>query len=692
MEKIIGGIELENPVSASIQHRLLWPCFEFVASAEGLDDFGKNIIEEVFLKLADINVVSDSEIASCTALDADLISFMHSRLQQKGWLDGTCRITDEGRAKLEQFSKKKAVPIRVYVDALTGRIIPHISAVSDKNAGEFRYESPCFENQGDVELFSFKRLSSSAGLEKETALKLHYELIFDEKKNFRTGKWNSVPSEDDVSAMLHKIFPRKDSIVVRIADGQDRKKNLRWMLIDLLLPEGDSRNWVCTDGFGHISTFFSPGDIPSENDQRYITGLRARLLSGTNAKKNPAFPEKKVPYPRIAEKIAAAQKSMNELSVFADSPDKEEELRSAENDSALYVTQLAEWTLFYILKDGDTRYKAAVALSQFDEFKKARNSDCIIGDRAVKEALSCGFNLEGQEKKGLRARYGRLKDSLEKNPSLIALADLALFALKDEAWFKSFAKEHGAFISTLLKLNSARNNSFHSGGVGLTADEIRSVYGDICTFLFAGLGVRVSEKNELTFAEKTALRNERNSAIAQMEKELGFTLCHTLDPTLLRFYTDMVRRSPVKEGLNNAVVLDIYRTLETVFVAVNEGLGDDYIQSDWKLKTRSCGFEFDGGEKCRSLIGTKEHSIHSALERRPSSLGGACIAFLTLADEQLLRELKNKWRSFPADISCIVQLRGHGEIPEKIEAERIWNIRNHVTELILFFAKKGFLT
>jgi hypothetical protein len=73
-------------------------------------------------------------------------------------------------------------------------------------------------------------------------------------------------------------------------------------------------------------------------------------------------------------------------------------------------------------------------------------------------------------------------------------------------------------------------------------------------------------------------------------------------------------------------------------------------------------------------------------------MNAACIAFLTLSDIKLLKELKNKWRTLPADVSYIVRLRGHGEIPDSIDEARVWEIKAHITDLICFFAEKGFLS
>lgn len=695
MEKIIGGIELENPISASISQKILWPCYEFIAHAEGLDDFEKNIIEEVVLKLADINVCSDAEIAGCTGLDADLISFMHSRLQQKGWIDGTCRITDDGKLKLGEFSKTKAHDIHIYVDALTGRVIPYWAPVSERN--NFHYDGGKWdkkdENNPEKPLFFHYRSFSSAGTEKEeeqTAYQLKFETVADENGASKS-KYNKVPEVDEVSAMLHTLFPKNDSIVVRIDEGQSCKKNLCYILMEIMLPEGNSRSWVCTDGFGDLSTFFSTDSITYERDKNFIAGLKNNLQSSTNAS---VASERVAPkeYPNLAEKLTLVQKNMGALNMFVNSPDKEEELRMARGDAILYMTQSFEWALFYILQKKDFEYKVRKVLADFEKFKTNKNSGFIIGGISSKNAKKIGFVIDADCKKSLRERYGRIRGAFENTPSLFALVELAVLSLDEEKWFKDFAKKHSEFISDLVMLNRKRNRSFHAGDAEADTSELKKVYATMLELLKAGLCVEINDNQELTFAERQLFQNERISAISRMENSLGFALCHLLDNSLLCFYTDMERRSSDANHTDNAVVLSIYQILENIFVSVNECLGDEYKNSDWMQKSRSCGFIFDGTSAFKSLLNTHEDRIQNALERKPSTMNAACIAFMTLADANLLRELKNIWKEMLFDVSYIVHLRGHGEIPDKIDVQRILDIKEHITKTIIFFAKKGFLT
>ena len=419
MEKIIGGKDMNNSFPVRIQHKLLWPCYEFIVQGEGIEDYEKNIIEEVVLKLSEINVTDTKEIASCTGLEEDLVSFMQSRLEQKECLDSCLRITELGKQKLGEFSKNQSKEIHVYVDAVSGRIIPYYSMIGSDNRFKYSYGKEEKDGSGN-DFFKYKAYST-AGTETDEmqiAYKLHYDEIF-----------NRVPDSGDVTAMLHKIFPKKDGVFARIDGSQNPKKNLRWIMLDVMQPEGSSREWIFTDGFGKITSFFSSQSIKNEADRKFISSLRDNLQIQTNAREQSISKADKK-YPKLKEKLDSAQKCMKELRMIVDSPDKEENLLSAMTDSLLFLAQLAEWVLFYILHDGQSEYRAKRVLSEFEKFKENRASAFIIAGIASKTARRIGFDCGTEEKKSLTQRYGKLWYAFNHVPSLFPLLDVFLIAFE----------------------------------------------------------------------------------------------------------------------------------------------------------------------------------------------------------------------------------------------------------------------
>lgn len=683
MEKIIGGKEFNNPFPVGISDKILWPCYEFIALAEGIDDNEKNILDEFILRLADINVTDRNEIASCLGLEDDLISFMQSRMQQNEYIDQYFNITETGKKKLGEFAETQPVEIHVYVDAVSGRIIPYYNPLNTDN--RFKYS---FGDDSGQEYLKYKGFST-AGTEidkEQKAYKLHY----DENNN-------TVPEGEDVTAMLHKLHPGHDGVFAQIDKKQPAKKNLCWILLDIIQPEGASRDWIFTDGFGNISSFFSSRHIKNEIDNKYISELRSKKEILSNASDNSKSPQRDQKYPQLHEKITQTQKCLKELEIFVDSPDKEEALRSAVSDSLLFLTQLAEWVLFYILHKDGAEYKSKKVLSDLEGLKLNKNSNFIIGKMAKRKAAGLGFLIEKDF--FFFQSYGRLCNAFNGNPALFPLTDILLIGFENEPWLHKLASGHPDFLSVLTELNKNRNQSFHSGGL----DKIKALkkcidkaYTQIMFLIDNVLENEVTESSALTFTEKIAIMNEFNNAITRTEQTLGFALYQTLNFNLTRFVTDMERRGTEADSLNNAIIIDQYKILEHLFVSVTECLGDEHRNEDWKAKSQECGFELDLSERGKKefghLLGTKPERINAALNRKPSSMNAACIAFCTLADNELLHGIAKQWPEMLSDVSYIANKRGHGEIPAKIDSERALKMKEDIIDLIHFFAENGFLT
>lgn len=683
MEKIIGGEDFYPAFPVKIRQKILWPCYEFIALANGIDDYEKNILDEVVLRLADINITDIKEIALCTGLEEDLISFIQSRLEQRECIDDCYRITEVGKNKLGKLSENKSKEIHVYVDAVSERIIPYYCMVNSDNCFKYSYGKEEADDSGAV-FFRYKGYST-AGTETDE-MQSAYKLYYDE--NF-----NKVPDGDDVTEMLHKLHPGKDGVYATVDENQGTKKNLRWILMEVFQPEGSSRDWIFTDGFGKISPFFSVRQILDESDRKFISELRNKTQVQTNnSEKSLSKIDQK--YPKLSEKINLAQKSKVAFDMSVDSPDKEEALISALGDSLLYLTQLAEWILFYILHNHHNEYTSNDVISDLEKFKDNKGSAFIIGKIAARCAQNIGFECELDAKNALNQRYGKLWYAFNKTPALFPLVNILLIAFKNEKWLKDFARHHSDFISLLSELNFNRNHTFHSGDV-IDCERIKEIveksYNQIIELLSIGLGVNITSSSSLSFAEKITIQNERDAAISRMEQALGFHLCKTLDANLIRFVTDMEGRGANEKNLNKAIILDEYKILEHIFVSVNECLGSELIHSDWKAKVKLSGLNFSLSKDLKSLLETSEDKINSALERRPASMNAACIAFLILADIKLLRKVAEKWNSLLVDVSYVAYKRGHGEIPLSIETSRTLEIKRHIIELIHFFTENGFL-
>ena len=685
MEKIIGGKEWNGAFPVRIRQKILWPCYEFIAQAAGVDDYERNIIEEVILRLADINVTDIKDIASSTGLEEDLISFMQSRLEQHGCLDGCFKITDIGKQRLGEMIENHCSSIHVYVDAVSGDVVPYFSMLDDNDRFNYSFGKEEREDSGRS-FFKYKGYST-AGTESDE-FEIAYKLQYD--KNL-----NTVPRSEEVTAMLHKLYPGKDGVYARVEEKQNTSKNLRWILMDVFQPEGSSRDWVFTDGFGKVTSFFSVQRIKNDVDKKYIVSLRESVQVRTNANNSSSVSKSVERYSKLKEKLVPVQKCMKELNSFVDSPDKEDKLRSAMVDSVVYLIQLVEWVLFYILHKNSNEYCAKAVLDNNRRMFNSKAFSHIIGSSAFKSAQNLGFDVGLNEKKAFCQKNGKLWNAFEKTPKLLPLLDLLLISLDQESWLKEFASENPDFLCILVDLNEKRNQGMHEGFVGKIEDfpaYVEEAYKEILLLMEKGLNVKVKESSEFSFEEKIALQNERDEAISRMEDALGFSLCHTLNAGLISFIIDMERRGTNAENLNNAIILDQYRILEYLFKSVNECLGDELKNSGWKEKVKRAGFVIPEENEFKTLLKTKEDKISAALNRKNASMNAACIAFCTLADAELLRGISAQWREMLSDICYIAYKRSHGEIPDSIDGKRTLDIKRRIVDLIHYFAENGFLT
>ena len=680
MEKIIGGIDFNSERSIKLSAKLLWPCYEFVAEVEGLEDnYNRNIIEETVLKLAAIGEVEPAMVEKSTGMPQDLISFVHARLQQKNLLDDYGRVTEEGNQQIDKYSKPSLNPIHIYVDALSGKMIPYYTSLTEKNHLNFHsFEGPDSKKHCKYKLFS----STGTEGEEQQAYMLHH-------------KGKPVPDPDDVSEMLYKLKPQK-TIVVHLP-SQPQQGTLCYVLLDITIWEGDIENWIFSDGFGYCSMFYSKDKICNQEDTEYISRLREQLQKDTNA----SAPKQKnsIPFPRLQEKIKKVSENFEQWQENPLSPDEINISQNAKNECILALHQLMEWALYELLHNEVYKDKARESLNKLkhscENLKDARQ---VIGNCAIQPGKKLGFNLPEDVAHCMKERYGRIDSAWKGTPTLFALVDLLLISLEQEDWLQTFAHEYPDFISRLAHLNKMRNQSFHAGNICVEKSDIKKIREEIFDFIKVSLQVEIKDGvSELSLKEEFRRENKMSFAISATEKDLGFALYDILDFQLLHCVKEM--ESYIHKGneeihcndalVDNAIILEQYKALERIFTLVNKSLGNTLKNSDWKEKIADLK---DCEEAIKSLDKTNPDRIKKALERKPSSMNATCIAFLTLASDKLLKEIKIKWPHFLSDINYIVQIREHGEIPKKIDQEKALNIKDKIIELIKFLAKEGFLT
>ena len=253
MMQILGGKRLNNLFSYRVKANLLWPAYEFIVPVEGYSDDNQNILENTILKLMEINIITDKEISDATGLETDLISFIQSRLFQKGYIDETYKITDEGLKYIGELSEKKnSTFIYVYVDAITGNVIPYTRALNNDEDLQYTIDvrKDYDENKNFTGFYRFRQ-SESIGEDSDDELKA-WQLN-------GNNDFNGEPRSDDINDMLAKTNPGNDVFIRHGSFEQNLNRNFVNFMVEIFLPEGASGidDWIISDGFGNISTYFS---------------------------------------------------------------------------------------------------------------------------------------------------------------------------------------------------------------------------------------------------------------------------------------------------------------------------------------------------------------------------------------------------------------------------------------------------
>jgi len=687
--KILCG---QNLISDSYRLKtfLLWPAFEFEFPIKGMYS-NKNILEHVILQLININIVEETKIAKDTGLEIDLISFIKSRLFQKDYIDSGDKITKEGKEYIDNFIKgeKDCIEaVNIYVDAISGEIIPYIKFIEDTTAlTNIEHIYPEKDENNKFTGFYKFNLNQSVGKDSDEEYKVW--------KLEGHQNYNYIPEIQDINETILKIYKYSNAYVPG-SKVEESKDNEVYFLVEIFLPEGVSGpgEWVVSDGFGKISNFFSNKlKFISQKDNNYITNLRKELNSDFIGRKNADLSINNK-YNKLSEKIKLLQKNLNIINETNNSPDAEKIKILAKNDSILYITQMFEWTFFYTLHN----YKFDVAKVFSEDLANISKSSLSSGNEIgykVYELLQ-KFNLKMNKdiEKRLKESYEKLAASYYENtPSLFASFDLIVLALREKQFFKDFIKNNKNFIAELNNLINLRNESFHEIKDIVTQAQIKHFYDLFKDVVKSFLSLEFKlEKGKNSFIETIDEKNKTDAAIRRTEKNLGLLLCNILDNQLITSFVNIERRIDGEEGEeeinSNIIVLDLYKMYERIFKLMNLSFTEEYKNKNWQQKAYSVGFSLKP-EKIETITTTKK--LDSALEGKKTSMQATCAAFIALSPMKLLRDIKNIWITFVEDISLIAKLRGHGEPPIEIDQKQILYIRNKTYKFVKLLTEKEFL-
>ena len=688
--KILCGENLINNFSYLIKEYLLWPAFEFDIPIKGLYvNNDKNILEYNVLQFVNINIMEEDEIAKDLGLEIDLISFIKSRLFHKGYIDVADKITTLGKQYIEDLSEKENTEyINIYIDAITGKIIPYIKHIKNYD---------CFKNVSelskDEKYYKFK-LNQSVG--KDSDEECIARILYDKNR-----KYNYLPKLHLINESIHKMH--QNAYIPYFTVQEDMGGNEVYFLVELFMLEGMSGpgDWIVSNGFGKISNFFSNNlEQISQEDQKYITNLRKQLETDYIGK-NDIKQNGNNKYNKLIEKIEAFQKKYDTMNTIFNkkerSKDEKKIYKETKNDAIVLITQMLEWTFYYTLHN----YKFNVDKIFSEELKnvpKNNESKYIIGNKVYNLLIKLNLKMDYMTKNILKESYNKLKIAYNETPSIFPLFDLIVLALKDEVFFKEFIKDNKSFVVELQDLMVLRNVASHTYNDQDIKNKIDHFYKLFKKVKKVFLNTELkTETNKKSFSEMTDEEISRIDAIKRVEEKLGLLLSNVLDSSLITSFVNIemfIKEINNEEEIkSNLIILDLYKIYERIFVLMNLSFSDDYKNTNWEQKSQNVGFSLVP-KKIKAITKIKKEFFNDALMRKPSSMQAACAAFLALSNDRLLKDIKDFWPTFVEDISLIANLRKHGEAPEEITQEEklsILSIRENTYNLVKLLTKEEYL-
>lgn len=675
MKKILDYTVPLEGVLTKIHEKILWPVNEYIISVTGLPKFGDNEIETLLMQLSQEGIRDTLKLSQMTGLEEDLISFIQNRLLHKGFFDKFMQLTEQGEAKLSFEDNDEPELYSIFQDAISGKLLCKL--IKTENQSEINYVEELEEEFDDFFLsthdteklnyFNYRESCSMGDeeIEPNKILMLKRHNVFD-------------VTEEQLKSMLvsyygdYKIPNLQFSIVNKI------KKEV-FLTVDLILREGNSVNWVTTNGFGDIKDVFSSEfQLLFPEEQEYITDLRkkadkryARDIGYNKYKKKPDVWNN---YPEIGQYLYAIETIIPKINEITDSQDKLDALLDNKTQVISNIYILLEWILFYKAKENLILEKEALSeIKDFTERKQIGRYICQI----IKENL--GFFLPEDICDLFAKKIGSIRYSIKNDNEheLFSLLDLHIIIAKNnsEHWLHKLVESQNDLFMILNELKHERDTVNHTHQTNLSLEKIKEYYQiveNILILCFKKTGVievRFDKERKSIKIYETINEQINNESISWMEENLGFGVIYAVPEDFIRDLKKIGEACVKNENrkIHPAVISYEYVLLEKIFNILNNRTGIITVYSDqFKYamnRAKKNGFKVTND--LTTLQKTKEDFIKQALKKKDCSLQADFLAWLITESDFNLSLISKECPNLPHVVNKVADLRGHTGIVKK---------------------------
>lgn len=669
MHKILDYTKPLSGISTRIHEKVLWPCFEHSVSISGLPSFGGNVFEELILKLLFVSdIKSPDQLCFDTGLEKDFITFLLDRLIQKNLLSENLSLTEEGLSKLEEEQTPNPQIFCIYTDAISGKLISTIELSEDRkfliySEGNIDYND--YDKEGNIKprRFYYSQINSSAGNE---SLDQRPMFVFREKYESNQIK---IPEVDDVIRILkktHTIIENENGLNIIIDTS---KPKFVYRVVDVVLQEGNTRDFFASDGKGNLSPFFTNvlNNYLDSKDEVVISSLRDKLEKKLLNKETISDQQKENLDPvrfKIFKKSMAIEKARKILEKYERNEiilnsDSDKELSQIKVNLIFDIYSFIEWIFYYKcthsnipMSVGIDKLKNLIGNSNYNQF--------LIQRYLLRKNRELGFSILNNNESYFLVKIGRIKHTIDETPELFAISAIAtaLSEGNDSYWFSKLAQIHPDFFNRICDFKRLRDEAIHQNDTTHASEEILAFYEYIKTIFNEILKNMEDTSSYSELEENIKNQNEVNKAMQQMETDLGFALKNALPEKLFSIFENIERYTVSDNGVNLAVVISMDQLFGACFEILKANLSKT--KGDYKEKYKAVWHK--DGNILFDIV--KENKIEKEIFGTSVSMQAAFIAWISMEDINILFEFGKEFPNLLEDILCIASMRVHGEIPD----------------------------
>lgn len=669
MYKILDYTKPLSGISTKIHEKILWPCFEHSVQITGLPSFSGNIFDELILQLLSVSdIKSHEQLSFDTGFEMDFITFLIDRLIQKNLLREDLSITEDGFAKLEGERTPTPQIYCIYTDAISGKLISTIELSEEKkfliySEGNIEYND--YDKDGHIKpiRFYYSQMNSTTGNE---SLDQRPMYVFRQKYNSDQIK---IPEVDDVIRILkktHTVIENENGLNIIIDKS---KPKFIYRVIDIVLQEGNTRDFFSSDGKGSLSPFYTNvlNNYLDSKDEIIISSLRNKLEKNILNKEKLSDHQRENLNPvkfkinKKAESIEKARKILEkyEKNEIIQNTDNEKELSQIKVNLIFDIYSFIEWIFYYKCTHGDVpitvgidKLKSIIGNTNYNQF--------LIQGYLLKKNKDLGFSIVKENESYFVVKIGRINHSMEESPELFAISAIAT-ALSDgnqSYWFSKLGNLYPEFFNKICDFKRLRDEAIHQNYTSHTSKEILDFY-EYIKKIFGELLKNIEERSLFSELEENLTnQNEVNKSIQQMERDLGFALKNALPEKLFTIFENIERYTLPGNNINLAVVISMDQFFESCFEILKANLSKS--KGDYREKYKAVWHK--DGRVLFDII--KENKVDKEISGRSVSLQAAFIAWISMEDINILYDFRREFPNLLEDIHNIASMRVHGEIPD----------------------------